>query len=626
MKRNIHLLWILLIGTLFSSCQYELAEDFYNNIELQEPTVSLSLINFTEGETLTTPRNINYSYNAPLKNSLYEMKFYINGSLIHTTSKSSGSFLLDIQKLNNGEHNLNIEYYFKTGSGSLAEISGEEAFLKKEKFNFLVDKAPKILEIDKIEHKEGSIFIYFKPYFLINEIGKSITATLNVEEVKNTSSFYRNIILTKEVLEKGIYKDIKASNLNLKYKTKIENNFQSVDSEVKEINIPNTFKFNANFIKGNKLKLTWTKYPLYNNVPFFNFTYLSASYNFYDGEKNLTTIGGEKIIDNPNVAFGKAFDYRLHFPNAGISPIDDFIYSGKYFFNTPIHTGSPSTFPDTVKKILYDKSTDKIYLLKIEQDNYYPIEDEVYIQQYNSTNLNLERSVLISKTKGSQGDLILNSEGDLILDLNEKSLVINTNSLSVKKQFNGEDYNTITQASLVRYRNNIVIIESLDDSWGKIHFHNSDTKKLFYSTDADNQFSLSNSAKYFSKRHSIYIRKGDTYVEFFDTGLLNFKIVFNENKNEMYVPISGGEFFILDANTKQKRTIKNLPQIYNVKYDPIYNTLLLKKTYNNSIDDLYFFNMDTQELKSIKTIREADYYLLNNNLISKRGFYLKNDF
>ncbi len=49
----------VVVVVLFLSCEYQFSDDYYKEIELVEPSGSLSLINFNNGDTLRDAKKLN---------------------------------------------------------------------------------------------------------------------------------------------------------------------------------------------------------------------------------------------------------------------------------------------------------------------------------------------------------------------------------------------------------------------------------------------------------------------------------------------------------------------------------------------------------------------------------------
>jgi hypothetical protein len=628
MKKAFTKVLLLIVVIICTTCDYPFSEDYFKEIEVTEPVVSLSLTNFFNGEILTKPKNINYNYLASDKNRLYEIRFYINDYLIKTSEESSGIFFLDVENLENSEYNLKIEYFFKSGTESLAEITGAEVYQIIEEFNFSVDKNAKPINIIEIEHKEGTIFIHFEQYPLIEDIDESITAYLLVEE--NNSQSYRYISLTKEDLLKGYYNDIKATKLNLKYKTRISNYYNEVDSPTKEIKITDTFEFKSEFIENKNIKLSWSEHPLYSNIPYLRYSYFTHS--GFQVMVAQSTKEGEFILENPGIHFGTSYQYFLTLHNeynkdisiySNLGLTEGIIHLGEYFQDDAISTLN-NNWPKYTN-FVYDKITDKFYSLEVAQDNRYPIDDKVFIHQFNSKNLRLEKTTFITNTIGYRGDFSINSNGNLIIDLNEKSLILNTTSLSINKEISGKDYSVLDVYSIVRYRENIVLIDTYSNSANDdIYFYNTSSKKLIYEiNNSDWTFNVSKNGEYFKWRNKIYNLENDTYNVFYDNSVIISDIIFNEN--EFYLTSQNGDFISLDIITQNPKVIKNIQNINTLSYDTFNNRILIRNSNNNfSPNEIILYDFNTSIFKDMKVYDNDKIFLLNNMLVSTRGFYLKN--
>lgn len=636
MKKSFYPLWILFNIVFITACQYELSEDFYNDINLQQPSSSLSITNLTEGEILRESKTLNYNYNAPSKNSLYEIIFYINDNEVKRTYAPSGSLHIDLSNYEDGKYNLKIEYFFKTGSGSLAEISGNEAYHIQEEINFEIDKKAISLEIDRIENKEGTIYVYFNDFPLLNEVDNTIVIRLKVEFPTSSNNTYtRYYNLTKEDLQKGYYVDKVTVRDEIFYSTIVKNNFEEVSSEKKTIRIQNSFSFNVEYLTHNKIKLSWTKHPLYNNAPFISFSYYGRSGyidSFYDMATNQD---GFKIIEDPtSMGFGIAYryTYRLqkenkHNPFGVIKETNGIVYLGNYFFPDPIES-TIGYIQTRFDNFIYDQTTNKVFALEIQTEKDYPEEDNVYIHQFNPDNFQIERSVFITKTKGYYGSMIRNSNGNLTLDFNEKSLVIDPNTLSILGTYNGEDFQKLNGQSLVKYRNGIVIIDYAHGSLANnINLYNSNTKLLVNNTNDRVGFKVSPSGNYYNWRNKIYVKKNSKYELFYENeSELIHDIIFNEEKGEIYAIDENRQLIILDINTKTKSYISSLPQgARSLSFDYV-NNILLIKNFNFDLNLFFLYDFETNSQKSINSYRSWELCILNNFIVSKRGFYLKNNF
>lgn len=604
MKKKFIFLLLYTTIFLFTTCDYRFSEDFYNEIELTQPSVSLSLTNFTEGETLRGSKNINYNYQAPNKNRLYEIRFFVDDNFVESFTNPSGNFFLDIENLSNENHILRIEYFFKTSSGSLAEITGNESFKIIEEFNFSVDKTILKLEIDRVEHTNGTIYIYFKPYSLTSFIDESITAKLLVSKNR---TLYREIILTKESIENGVYNDVNALSLDLNYRTKIKNDFQSIESDVKKVKITNTFKIYATLSDEGFLKINWTDYPLYNNV-----TKMSIVLNGFNSnvtQYNLDYNNKEKIIPYKTVVFGKNYSYNLQISNDGeiISSSDDFHLGKK------IET-------DNYKKIAFNKDNNQIYALEIDSNN------NVYINKLNINTLSSENKIFITKSTNSNGDFSFNDNNNIIIDLNAKSILVDKNSFNIIEEYNINDFDrsTANLNNIVRFRNNTFVIENLSNfSFVKI-FDIPTRKRLKYEQNLKN-FNISMNGQFMVIKDKIYNKTGIKLQKIYEDQYFrhlysDFAIV----KNKIFFA-AGNTVGELDLLTLNDKSYKDFANIKNINYLDALDKILLYGRFLPLV--LYDYKTGQKIEKKIEILNNKYFYIAEKNyLISPYGFLIKDFF
>ena len=141
MKKPYRFFMLVIILALYTACDYEFSEDYYTEIELVEPTSNLNLTNFTNGETLRNSKVINYNLNVSGDNQLFRFSIYIDNVEVSQSYTFQGSFYIELENLEDGDHTLDFVYNLKSESGSMADIFGLEIYQIKESFTFIVDKS-----------------------------------------------------------------------------------------------------------------------------------------------------------------------------------------------------------------------------------------------------------------------------------------------------------------------------------------------------------------------------------------------------------------------------------------------------------------------------------------------------
>lgn len=595
-----------------SSCEYPFSDDFFQELEIEDPSFTFQLLNFSDGDVLRSPKAIQYQYNAPAQNSLYEIRFYVNDELVEISAESTGTFFLDISNLSNGEHALKIEYYFRTNSGSIAETLGQESFVVTENYTFEVNKTAVPLEIDRIEHRDGSIFIHFNDYPLVDEIGISVTPTL---QIFNQQGFYlTDIMLSKEIVQQGFFNDNASLDLNLRYKTVVQNYYGSVETDFTEINIPDTFELSISATDEGKFKFTYTQHPLYNNIGRMKIRYDRFDYQTEIGlPLNLT----EYVYDNPfrNYVFGRNYEYVLTIEN---KTYYEFGYQyavfsdGTYFRGEQFSTEAYNAFT-------YDSSTDRLYGLLVEPNG------GVFIEEFNATTLASVQRNFITTVTQPYGDIVIAPNGNFIIDLHRKSLEIDRNSFAIVREENLSDYNIalLRPNTIVRHRRNTFVVDNVDRS-NEVYIFDIPTKNLLLQgqKNRDHTFNISVDGNYFNLQDKIYQKTGVSLTTVYDDEFnRELDVAYNLQTQKAY--LSGGYVREVDLVNSSVYQFPNLGNMDYMDYYPSVNTTLTREEdYNLAFHDV---TTGTQEIKIIE-IRDNRYFYIpeKNYLMSPYGFVLKN--
>jgi len=612
MKKHSYILLLFSIAILFSKCEYEFANDYYKEIEITQPTVSLSLINLNENDTLIKPRKIEYNYSAPDKNLLYQINFYVDNNAIYHHSNKTGNFTLEIKNLSNGNHILRIEYIFRLGSESLADLAGYELYKKEENISFNVNNNLP-LEIEKVEIVNGSIKIHFKPYALENELFKSITPTLIVESEYGT----RQYIMHDYFYIDGVYSDRYSFASKLTYSTKVKNSHTQTTSKKKVFNFPNTFKVDLE-IKNNETNIKWTKHPLYNNIkPHIRFKNYNIALDARGGERTIFFVGG----------FGEIVNYKVNsnsiFQNSD-SPV---IIEGSATM------GSRFDAPKNgFLKIIYSKHNDMFYALSIEPNNQNSSANNVYISELEPQELKTVKKTKITSSTNIYGNLIKNSDNNLVIDLNSKSIVLDINSLSIISEYNISEYASQKNGSIIRFREGTLFIDNTNKNQ-TIEVFETVSKKKIITLKKENYFGVTNNGMYFFAKHKIYKNKNSIITEVLETPSIYIikGIDFNLKAKKLYYNRGQTNFldnnlFEYDINTKATTIATSLPSyIHRFYFSPEEEKIIcIQNIYSDQA--IYIFDINNNQKKFIKASTLNEVFFINNRLISVNGSYLDNFF
>lgn len=613
MKNLYPKLLLLVTIILFSSCEFKFSEDYFNEIEIIDPSISFVLPNFSNGETITKPKYIEYSFTS-VKNTLNHINFYVDNKFITQNYNEDDSFFLDITNLSQGNHTLKIEIIINSNTGSLAELTVGETYVASQNFNFDVNKEAIPLNINSVELIDGSIKISFDSYELVDEIERSITPYLNIE----SDDDYNRFLLSKQDIENGYYIDTNTIGTNIKYKTQIENYYNNVSSESKSITIPDTFNLQFDFIDLNNTKITWSKHALYNNV---------GSIDLYLGNNNsyssLDVNGGEKLLPS-TIIFGLEENYtiNLHSKNS---------YWTKQLYHK-IQRGETFETPGSYfyRKFVYLPQSNKVYALLIETIEDYPANNPVKIVEFNPDTFEILNTTTVTTSTNYFGDLTVDKDENLILDLNSKSMILDGTSLSTITEHNILDYTEREYGSLVRFRENTIVIDNVN-TYNTVKIYDISSKKLILSERKSEFFDITLDGTHFSLLDKIYKKDGETLTEVYQTSANSPIIGFQENSNQNTIYFNTYNSALKEFN-KQSKTVSELslfdnlnPRYFNFLEDQN-KFLVFTKTYYSETK-LHIIDATTQERKSINLynsrVNGQDYFFFNNTLVSIRGFYIK---
>ncbi|TVZ55916.1 hypothetical protein OD91_1190 [Lutibacter sp. Hel_I_33_5] len=596
----------LLFTTIFLvKCNYKFAEDFYKEIEVTEPTASLALLNFKDGEVYKESKNINFIYSGDNKHRLFLIQIFIDDKLEIDTNEFRGSFYIDSQKLSEGKHKIKIEYSFSSGTGSLADIGNLETYYVVEEFSFSIDKSiADPFSITNVKIEDGTINIYWEEIL-----------DYNFEEayliVKNNNREVKKEILSIDILKSKKYNDNFSVTGDLSYQIILHNNFDSVESNI--VNLENidlpipTYKI----LNENKAKISIGKHILYKNFDSYIF---SSSLN-----------NNQKIeIDNIGGSLELNFEKKNKLDEPFYSRFSLFknnIYVDDISFN--IYWGNKFDLNDvSVEEYIYDKKTSAYYALELEGPQTYQSPRTVVIYKLSNHDMSILKFSKLTTVFEETSDLVLDPfTGNLIIDLKNKSLVIDINNLNIIKEYNSKDYFS-SDSFKVMYRNGRVIIN--ESYTNQTYIYDSQTKKQLHNLNI-RYTDLSDSGNYFWDRGSnVYkienLNITKTYTIEATGYTSNFKFIDGQDRcifNRFY-----GSPYLMDLKSNIRIQLSNSTDVRKFEFDNITNKVLLRFYGEASLIDLDSDKTYNFEYNSDNEHRGYKLKILNNKLISSKGYYL----
>ena len=248
----------------------------------------------------------------------------------------------------------------------------------------------------------------------------------------------------------------------------------------------------------------------------------------------------------------------------------------------------------------------------------------MYIHVLNATNLTPENGFLLTTTKSEFGEISVDNNGDVIVDLNSKSIVIDANSNTIKQEYLGSTFsNNISYSTKVKYRNNMVYIDENTNStsYNNVKIFDAIAKNLILEKEKKYTNEITNNGKFISFKDIIYIKNSGTHEEFYTT-YDNAEIVdllLIESKNKLYF-VANYNCYEIDLITKLVSSVQVHGHVVSVRYNSFQDKLLLGIRYGNK---RYSFDLRTNETKEIRACYSCEMAFINNFLITKGGYYLK---
>ena len=595
---------------VLSSCTFDFSEDYYKEIEITQPTASLTLSSFENNMTLTQPVNVNYLYNGANKHRLYEIDISIDNKLILSDSYENGTFYIDVNNLEETTHKLKVEYYFSSGTGSLADVANLEAYVVTQEYTFLVDKsigvAPNMLDVEILN---GTLFISWD----ILKHSDFNEAYLIIENGNN--QHINQILLTNDELYSGIYNDKLSVTNSLKYSIMLKNYYTSSISNKVAIEIPKV-SIETEILNENQHVMRWSSHALYGNFDYYKYS------NYGYSDEILDSKGGELIFDKSPI-FGEKIHHYLY------------MYRGEQQVGSITATkefGKPfSTI--LANEYVYSSKTNSYFALKTVGEDYYEAIQELYLYQLDPINLSvLSKMRLDNVVASTYRNLIIDPvSNSLIVDTEEKSYKINASDLSILKTWNIEDYNFNGYSTRPHYRNGFMYIADFSGS-GYFNIYNAESKTLIYSGNINYYFKVSDDGKYFYNQDAIYKIENNNVVlvTSTDTGSSIHTIGFLLDQNKCIYSNVNSNPVIYDFNTQNKTVLNEIIDVNDIQYDQTSGKVFFGQLHTDSFGghksfaNIYNLNSGTLKRLQIYDSHYVGVYFryLNNKLIYSWGLYL----
>jgi len=166
-KQNAKMIWLFMLGLMLCySCEYEPSDVYHHpaNKDIEPPEIEV--VKFTLGDVndtiyLYTDKAVQFHFNSS-QQGIKAVEFILNDNSVEVFESANGWFYLYGGQLADGEHTFTVQVYTASGTGSIAEQVGAEAFIFSKSWILVVDKTHKIWT--KTEVVNGFLKVSWEKY------------------------------------------------------------------------------------------------------------------------------------------------------------------------------------------------------------------------------------------------------------------------------------------------------------------------------------------------------------------------------------------------------------------------------------------------------------------------------
>lgn len=619
MKKN----YFLLIFLLFISCSYNFSSDSFQDLEIPNTSEnSINLINFNDLDIINIESRMDYLFEATPNQYVVDSKVYLDGEEIGVDwQNNTGSFNLLPSRYIDGTHEIRVQLFFTSGSGSLKDQSGLEILEKNQIFKFIVKRNPaEPPKINEVKMENGSVRVKWS--IPVNKDFKEAFLSLKYKysEIR--------IPLSENELDSGTYLDTYTILFTKNSNTPQYDQYSQVDysviysseyndlygSKITLVDDPELFKFKIGYNDNDTYKIVWSEHPFYGNFTSFKY-----------GDLDFSSRGGEHIINEPYI-IGKNY-------SGSIVIREDGRYLPYNYYEMELDENSFGLFNFNhlySKGIVYNPDNNNYYALVVEEKS--GSDYVYYIYKYSNNMDFLEKKYIGGMERFSRNEEIYLDpiDNNIYVDTREHSYLIDKNSLTIIKEYI-DSSNSVNDYS---YRNNIV--KFYNYSSDELTITDTSTDNILYSNITLNSGYLSRDGKYVyiqtSSENSIYKIGNNTFEKVYSI-IPNYYLgvnVFFEDDTLYYA--LNNEIFIVDLITKNVKSFSFGSVSIKIKVDSVSQKILIVQTgtcgvYNINTGQIKtFYHEYTKSTTGLFNSEDRDYYLnlYNNRLIHSKGIFINN--
>jgi hypothetical protein len=272
------LAYILLLS-LFFCCDYEPEGEYFKNVPSPDPNeISLELTTSTNDTLFLFERTI-VGYKSLLGDGKFKgISVYLDDNLIYSTGLPEVTyFVVEAAYIEDGIYNLRIELKSSSGSGSLADVMGQEDLHLEKNWTVVIEKKrPDPVPILSIREIDGTLKIEWERF-----------ENFTFQRYVITKYCFDPLYNTYIICWAAEVQDQNATSLSdstyiggkAKYAVRVKAANQESDVSEKEFDSPYNLEFAYEWLDNKNMKLSWRKSTFHQNFSYYQIAFTASNDN-----------------------------------------------------------------------------------------------------------------------------------------------------------------------------------------------------------------------------------------------------------------------------------------------------------------------------------------------------------
>jgi hypothetical protein len=161
---NKNFILVVLVFCMFFSCDYQSNKEYIQEIEPPSPITEININLFPAGDTLELFQALNLMYQFDAGGRKFYEGYFELGNKKWLLTNQEGQIALKPEDLEPGYHRLLLRAYYKSGSGSVADIAGVETILAETQWVVVSDhRVAPALALSFYKNDKGLLTLTWEP-------------------------------------------------------------------------------------------------------------------------------------------------------------------------------------------------------------------------------------------------------------------------------------------------------------------------------------------------------------------------------------------------------------------------------------------------------------------------------